>query len=143
MSTRNRVPKRLKNLTPEPVSQADRLRKAIRNARQMQRVLRSGDEDVLAKATLLQGVLSGDVIAASIQARQRLQRENLHLRRRIATARLKTELVKQRLLEAEAQRIERHEPTPIVVLNSIREVYGLPPHRELPALPADVEIPAI
>jgi hypothetical protein len=147
VSTKNRTPRRapanqsLKNLTAAQERPADRLRKAIQIARQMQRQLKAGDEDALAQATLLQGVLSGDVIAASIHARQRLQRENLRLRARLTHARLKTEAAKQLLLQAEASRSIRTQDMNEDAYRRIRDLYGLDtqPFHALPA--ANVTVP--
>jgi hypothetical protein len=98
----------------------------------MQRTLRAGDEDALAQATMLQGILSGDVIAASMHARQRLQNENLRLRRRLTHVRIKTEEAKRRLLEAETDRSQVSGEITAIQINRIREIYGLEPQRLLP-----------
>ena len=137
MSTKNRRPTKAEAGDP-----TERIKAALRQARRIARLVNSGDEDMLARATLLQGVLSGDVVAASIHARQRMQREILRLKTRLAHAHLKTESVKQRLLEAEASKIEQAE-LPGHFLNRIREIYGLPPVI-LKALPeATITIEAI
>ena len=107
---------------PDP---AARLRSAIRKARAMQRVLKSGDEDVLIQSTLMQGLLSGDVMAASIRARLKLQRENQSMRRRLTMSRIRTENVKQRLLAIEADRREKPDTPLRDVLYKIRVIYGL------------------
>jgi len=91
----------------------------------MQRVLKSGDEDVLIQSTLMQGLLSGDVMAASIRARLKLQRENQSMRRRLTMSRIRTENVKQRLLAIEADRREKPDTPLRDVLYKIREIYGL------------------
>ncbi len=135
MSTKNRRPTRPKNPTPAQVDPVSRLREAIKNARRLSRELKTGDEDLLAKATMLQGVLSGDVIAASIHARARLQRENLRLRARLTHARLKTEAAKQILLDAEARRTTQTTLMTGDALQRIRDIYGLSEPRPVPALP--------
>ena len=119
----------------DPVSPASRLRSAIRKARQMQRVLQAGDEDVLIQSTLMQGLLSGDVMAASIRARLKLQRENQTMRRRLTMARIRTEGVKQKLLEVEVISRSRPEVSLLDTMNRIREIYGLRPMNQ-PLLPA-------
>jgi hypothetical protein len=130
MSTRNRRPAKAPALDP-----TERITAALVAARRLARLVKSGDEDLLARATLLQGVLSGDVVAASIHTRQRMQREILRLKTRLAHAHLKTESVKQRLLEIEADRFE-HADLPGTTLTRIYEIYGLKPPRETRALPA-------
>ncbi len=162
MSTRNRVPRRAipaiarstspknpihpdEGRAPEPADPArvgDRLRNAIQIARRLQRSLKKGDEDALAKSTLLQGVLSGDVVAASIHARQRLQRENLQLRRRLTLARLKTEHAKRLLIEAETARSMKGTEFTQATIDEIKAIYGLAPslRKSLPAPPADAEV---
>lgn len=105
----------------------------------MRNTLRAGDEDALAQATMLQGVLSGDVIAASMHARHRLQRENLQLRRRLTLARIKTEAAKQILFEAEAHRSEATGEITALQIQRIREVYGLENHPFLQLPPAPQE----
>ncbi|MBI4166223.1 MAG: hypothetical protein HY508_10880 [Acidobacteria bacterium] len=101
----------------------------------MQKILQAGDEDVLIQATLMQGLLSGDVMAASIRARLKLQRENQAMRRRLTMSRIRTESVKQRLLTVEAERREKPDEPLQVTLNKIREIYGLKPINP-PLLPA-------
>lgn len=131
-----RSPTRLKNPTStrrrfrrapaaDPVGVASRLKFAIKKARQMQSTLKAGDEDALTQATLLQGILSGDVMAASFHARQKLQRENFLLRRRLTMSRIKTETVKQRLLAIEANRRERPETPGWVIALKVADIYGL------------------
>lgn len=117
-----------------PAGVGERLKNAIREARKMQSVLKAGDEDALASTMLLQGILSGDVMAASFHVRQRLQRENLRLRRRLNMARIKTETAKVRLLEIEATARSRPASSPFELMNHIREIYGLPPVHQ-PLLP--------
>ena len=114
-----------------------RVKAAVLKARKMQSVLKSGDEDALVNATLLQGILSGDVTAASFKMRARLQRENMAMRRRLTMSRIKTEQVKQRLLTAEADRREKPDTPWSVTVDRIREVYGLAPMNP-PLLPAAV-----
>lgn len=130
MSTRNRTARKAPALDP-----TERIQAALAQARRIARLVKSGDEDMLARATLLQGVLSGDVVAASIHARQRMQREILRLKTRLAHAHLKTEAVKQRLLEIEADRFE-HADLPGQTLTRIYEIYGLKPPALSRALPA-------
>ena len=89
--------------------------------------LKAGDREALVEATMLQGILSGDVIAASIAARARLQREHLQLRRRLAYSRIKTESAKQRLLDVEVEVRTRPQPDLRTMVNRMREIYGLPP----------------
>jgi len=136
MSTKNRRPAKAPALDP-----TERITAALVAARRIARLVKSGDEDMLARATLLQGVLSGDVVAASIHTRQRMQREILRLKTRLAHAHLKTEAVKQRLLEAEASKIEQAE-LPGHFLNRIREIYGLAPVTTLQLPAASVTIEA-
>lgn len=76
---------------------------------------------------MIQGVLSGDVMAATFISKQRLARENTRLRRRITFARLRTEEAKRRLLDIEADRRERPDPDPVTMINRIREIYGMRP----------------
>lgn len=132
MSTKNKRPRHARTKTDR--SQTERIRAALEQARSVARLVKRGDEDMLARATILQGVVSGDVVAASIHARQRMQREILRLKTRLAHAHLKTEAVKQRLLEAEATTIE-HAELPAQMMMRIREIYGLP-QREIHQLAA-------
>jgi len=136
MSTKNRTARKAPQADP-----TERITAALAAARRIARLVKSGDEDMLARATLLQGVLSGDVVAASIHTRQRMQREILRLKTRLAHAHLKTESVKQRLLEAEASKIEQAE-LPGHFLNRIREIYGLPPVTTLQLPAASITIEA-
>jgi hypothetical protein len=87
---------------------------------------------------MLQGILSGDIMAAMVHTRQRLQNENLRLRRRITMSRLKTEEAKARLLSIEADRRARPEPTAREVLEQVRAIYGLPQATQ-PLLPAPAD----
>jgi hypothetical protein len=103
------------------------VRAAVERAKQILAKLRDGDADALTQATILQGVIAGDVLSAMFVARQRLQRENLALRNRIARARIKTEAVKQRLLSIEADNRSLPPQDPVVIINNIRALYGLPP----------------
>lgn len=132
MSTSNRRPRRA------ALAPTDRIRQGLAQARRIVRLVKRGDEDMLARATLLQGVLSGDVVAASIHARQRMQRDILRLKTRLAHEHLRTEQVKRRLLEAQVETIEHADLTGTAIAR-IYEIYGLQPPREKPALPpADV-----
>ena len=118
----------------DPARVVSRLKNAIRKARQMQHVMKEGDEDVLIQSTLIQGLLSGDVMAASIRARLKLQRENQRMRRRLTLSRIRTEEVKQRLLSVEADAREKPPRPWHETLNVIREIYGLAPMNQ-PLLP--------
>ena len=116
------------------------MKSAIRKARQLKAILRAGDEDALADSMLLQGILSGDVMAASFHVRQRLQRENLRLRRRLNMARIKTEAAKVRLLEIELYNRSKEPELVETTLNKIKQIYGLAPtvRRELPSITSEV-----
>jgi hypothetical protein len=101
----------------------------------MQAMMREGDEDALIQSTLLQGLLSGDVVAASIRARLKLQRENQTMRRRLTMSRIRTEQVKQKLLGIEADARSKPAAPWYETVNHIREIYGLPAVNP-PLLPA-------
>jgi hypothetical protein len=108
-----------------------RVKTAITAARQLLRAAGEHGQQDLTRALLLQGILSGDTVAAAIAERQRLQKENLRLRQRLTFARLRTERAKASLLERAATR-----PTPlqgIELINQLRAIYSLAP---LPLLPA-------
>ncbi len=114
---------------------AARLKEAVAKAREYKRILQKGDKDALAEAVLLQGIISGDVISASILTRQKMQRENLRLRQRLAVQKLRESRAQQRLLEVTADRAERKQ-SPADLIRTIREIYGLPPRPiEIKALP--------
>jgi len=107
-----------------------RIRRAVKDARQLLAAAGERGQQDLTRALLLQGILSGDAVAASIAERQRLQKANLRLRQRLTHARLRTERAKAQLLERAATR-----PTPLqglALVNALREIYGIPP---LPLLP--------
>ena len=109
---------------------AARVKNAITAARQLLAAAGEHGQQDLTRALLLQGILSGDTVAAAIAERQRLQKENLRLRQRLTFARLRTERAKASLLERAATR-----PTPLQgldLVNALREIYGIPP---LPLLP--------
>jgi hypothetical protein len=117
-----------------------RLQEGIRKARCMVESLQKGDREALTEATILQGILSGDVVAASIAQRQRLQAEVLRLRARIVRARLKTEEAKRRYLESEITHRDRQVAIGEETFRRIREIYGIEP-RQLPAPTIEVTKP--
>lgn len=109
----------------------------------MKAILKRGDADDLANATLLQGIISGDVISASIVTRQRLQRENLRLRQRLAVQKLRESRAQERLLTITAQKTERQE-SHATLMSRIRNIYGLEAtliQAPTPQLPEHTEIP--
>ena len=122
--------------TEKPVGVAARVKKAIKNARAILNQVKKGDANALAQATMLQGLLSGDVMTAAIAERQRLQRENLKLRQRLTHAKMRTERAKAVLLEKAAAPQERL--TPPELLAKLREIYGFQPFEEPKALPPAV-----
>ena len=85
---------------------------------------------------MLQGVLSGDVMAAAVVTRQRLQRENLRLRERLTRARIRTEEAKVKLLDIEAEVRTRPELPMYEIVNRMRAIYGLLPVAQPALLPA-------
>jgi hypothetical protein len=121
-----------------PVGTASRVRVAIQKARAILREFKQGDQAVVTQAVMLPGILSGDIMAAMVHTRQRLQNENLRLRRRITMSRLKTEEAKARLLSIEADRRSRPEPTASEILSQVRAIYGLT-HTSPPLLPAPAD----
>lgn len=121
-----------------PSGEASRLHSAIIKAREMKAILRRGDADDLAQATLLQGIISGDVISASIITRQRLQRENLRLRERLAVQKLRESRAQERLLQLTADKAEQ-QINHAEIVSRVREIYGLQPFAN-PQLPASTEI---
>ncbi len=85
--------------------------------------LKRGDGAALAESVMLQGILAGDVTSAAIATKLRLQNENLRLKRRMNTQRLRLESIKTRLL---AKALEpKPLPSPEELLASIEEIYGL------------------
>ena len=84
---------------------------------------------------MLQGVLSGDVMAAAVVTRQRLQRENLRLRERLTRARIKTEEAKYQLLNIESEVRSRPQLDPYEILTRVRAIYGLLPVARAALLP--------
>ena len=113
--------------------QAKRIETALRDARALLRRAGTRGGQQLAQATLLQGILSGDVLAASMHERQRMQRENLRLRQRFAHVRLRTEQAKAKLLELAAV-----QPTKLIgdaLMEHIADIYGLE-WKARPQLPA-------
>ncbi len=108
-----------------------RLRKAIATAKHLKQAMRGTNSAELAESLILQGILSGDVYAASIHTRSRLQNENLRLKKRLTNSRLKTERVKRELLEAAKPRphltAEQDRYRNVQMMNRINEIYGLDP----------------
>lgn len=106
---------------------AHRVKQAIATAAFLKKAItRTGITQELAEATLLQGILSGDVAAASIATKVRLMNENLRLRQRLTASRLRSEQVKQAILRNELSRSKRHPPkTQDQIISSIRAIYGL------------------
>jgi len=118
------------------VGAARRWSEGIKKAHQLIDSLKTGDREAIAEATMLQGVLSGDVMAASIITRQRLQRENLRLRERLTRARIRTEQAKVKLLDIEGELRSRPPQDPYQIVNSVRAIYGLLPVERPALLPA-------
>ena len=119
-------------MKPAPIDAA-RVKAAITAARQLLRAAGEHGQQDLTRALLLQGILSGDTVAAAIAERQRLQKENLRLRQRLTFARLRTERAKALILEKAATA-----PLPLTgldLVNRMREIYALPP-LALPPAPA-------
>jgi hypothetical protein len=85
---------------------------------------------------MLQGVLSGDVMAAAIITRQRLQHENLRLRERLTRARIRTEEAKHHLLNIESEVRSRPAPDAFEMVNRMRAIYGMLPIERPALLPA-------
>lgn len=124
-------------MKPAPFD-ANRVKTALTHARQLLRAAGARGQQELTQALLLQGILSGDVVSASIAQRQRLQKANLRLRQRLTYARLRTERAKAQLLERTLTR-----PTPLQgldLVNQLREIYGIAPLPLLPAAPVTAEI---
>jgi hypothetical protein len=118
-----------------PVELTARWRDGIRKAHQLINTLKKGDREAIAEATMLQGVLSGDVMAAAVVTRQRLQRENLRLRERLTRARIKTEEAKYQLLNIESEVRSRPQLDPYEILTRVRAIYGLLPVARAALLP--------
>lgn len=108
-----------------------RIKAAVTRARQLLRAAGESGQQDLTRALLLQGILSGDTVAAAIAERQRLQKENLRLRQRLTYAKLRTERAKAIMLEKATAAPTRL--TGLNLVNQLREIYGIPP---LPLLPA-------
>lgn len=106
------------NDTPE-----NRVKVACQEAKRIMGVLESGDVEALVQATLLQGVASGDIIAASITAKLRLQNENLRLKQRLEKTKLAIQQQKLRAME----KLNSTEATPQQLLGEIAKIYGLAP----------------
>lgn len=123
-----------------PQGQAARLKDAIAKAGEMSQALKKGKIGIedLATATLLQGIVSGDVISAGIITRQRLQRENLRLRMRLAAQKLRQSRAKERLLNVNAEKEERQISHGELV-NRIRDIYGLEIKPQQPQLPQSTQ----
>lgn len=106
---------------------ASQLKKRIKSARAMLAVMKKGDAEALQEAVLLQGLMSGDIFAANLRSRQILLRENLRLKQHFQREKIRTERLKQTLLEAA---IPGNSPEPTTQLSQdtiarIREIYGL------------------
>jgi len=124
-------------MKPAPFD-AHRVKTAITAARQLLRAAGEHGQQDLTRALLLQGILSGDTVAAAIAERQRLQKENLRLRQRLTFARLRTERAKAIILEKASAG-----PNQLVgeaLVNQVRAMYGLQPDLLLPAAEITAEI---
>jgi len=115
-----------------------RVKAAITAARQLLRAAGEHGQQDLTRALLLQGILSGDTVAAAIAERQRLQKENLRLRQRLTFARLRTERAKAIMLEKATAAPTRL--TGLALVNELRAIYGLQPELLLPAAEITAEI---
>ena len=102
--------------------------------------MKRGDREALTGAVLIQGILSGDVVSASIAERQRLQKENLKLRQRLTHAKLRTERAKAVLLERAS--IDRPALVGDALMHELYGIYGMDyrPHRALPEPAVEAEI---
>lgn len=127
MPPKNTTPPKRHKTHFAPRGATSRLQSAIKKAGEMRDQLKKGNMGIeeLATATLLQGIVSGDVISASIITRQRLQRENLRLRARLTNQKLRESHAKERLLQATAEKAERQLSREELTAR-IREIYGLP-----------------
>lgn len=109
--------------------QSERIKSAIRNAKKMLRAFKKGDAEKVTEATLMQGILSGDVTAAAIAVKIKLQNENLALRRALALSRLRTEGLTQRIQRRQAELMEKPALTSTeqqqLMARRIQEVYGV------------------
>jgi len=115
-----------------------RVKSAIHRARTLLKAAGHHGQEDLTRALLLQGILSGDVISASIAERQRLQKENLRLHQRLTHAKLRTERARAIILE-KASTV----PTALLgleLVNRMREIYALPPLALPPAPVVEAEI---
>lgn len=94
---------------------------AVAEAREiLEGISEAGKRDLL-EATILQGVASGDVMAAAVATRLRLQNENLRLKVRLNRWKEKRERIRAEILE----RSNKDQPTRETLVQAIREVYGL------------------
>jgi regulator of replication initiation timing len=107
-------------------SRAEALRDAANEAKQIIGGLNDLEKQALIEATLFQAIASGDIIAAAVTQKVRLQRENLRLRARLARVKLKIEEQKLKALET----LNKPKPTPTELQNAIAAIYGLPPRRQ-------------
>ncbi len=106
---------------------ASRVKSAIATAAFLKKAIsQSGLTADLAEATLLQGILSGDVQAAAISTKVKLMNENLRLRQRLTASRLRSEQVKQEILHTELLRSKRNPAqTHEEIISRIKAIYGL------------------
>lgn len=81
-------------------------------------------------------------MAASFHVRQRLQRENLRLRRRLNMSRIKTEDAKREFLQFEIQQRRGENVLLGTTVDRIKQIYDLAPtvRRELPAATVTTEL---
>lgn len=109
-----------------PQSTEARLREAICQAAVLTRELKKGktDASTLGEALILQAILAGDVTAAAWSTRQKMHRENLRLRQRIALTKLRTEQLKQRAAALDIETSQK-KLTPAQVMQRVRAIYGL------------------
>lgn len=134
--TRNR-PKSPKNPTaPRQAQDATRrIKNAINTARNLLRAFKRGDAKAITEATILQGILSGDVTAASVAVKLKLQRENLRLRQLLTRSRLIGEELKQRITRKQGDLLERTKLTHAQRLDAVRSIYGLNPDSQETSAP--------